>query len=147
MGVITASKAEKNQSQTAGMERTMDQALAPAMPGLYSIRQPSAELEFSSSSRAREDVGRFRQMAPARPAPQAGLELMPSSERLKPSAVDDPFTLLEEEKMGSPEFWLTEIEGMIEAGEDVEAARSLEAFRRKYPEYPVPEWQAKLNKN
>ncbi|MCG7985914.1 MAG: hypothetical protein JAZ20_05160 [Candidatus Thiodiazotropha weberae] len=46
----------------------------------------------------------------------------------------------------TPELWLTEIEALIEAGQDQAARRSLDAFMVTYPDYPLPKslqsWQS-----
>jgi hypothetical protein len=81
--------------------------------------------EAAASSRAMASAQRAPAAAAAKPAPQAGARL----DGLTISAVSPP----------SPEQWLLAIDDLKRQGKHEEAEKQLAEFRKRYPDYLIPE--------
>ncbi|ODB83106.1 hypothetical protein A3194_16585 [Candidatus Thiodiazotropha endoloripes] len=130
---------------------------APA-PQAESLSESDQSLQKPAKAPASRVIERQNR---AEPVPQADMAAPPLMEQRaktkfrqgtaeRKQLQEAPETMMRsidsEKTHSTPERWLTEIEALIESGQDQAARRSLSAFRASYPDYPLPKslqsWQS-----
>lgn len=101
-------------------------AHAPADPPPVAAAASSARDKAEAPMAAAQPEAKARSTPP--PAPQAGASALP----------ERGATTAERGESGDPEKWLREIERLRREGHDQAARESLEAFRKRYPDHPIP---------
>jgi Meckel syndrome type 1 protein len=125
-------------------------ALAPATPQAAEAQAPAAMMDKAENAASRPAPRAFPAPAPAAPQPQrstpepasaapvtappadAASAGAPTPALAAPAAKDRNATLY-------PEHWLAKIRQLLRDDQREEALRSLAAFRKRYPDYPLPD--------
>ena len=123
---------------------------APPSPGPASATQPPAPKPLADAAREAPEKAAGvlhrtpekprapRQASRAAPAPQA-TEALPSAERGEAPASGAEATAKLAQDVLAPEEWLARIARMRRDGRHAEADEAYAAFRRRYPEFRIPE--------
>lgn len=120
-------------------ERSADAANEPAAPASALAKKapgrvpepPAAPLARTPSQGAKSEVAETERQAPGKRAPLATSERLLTDDRIS--------ALINELKAAGPKEWLEEIETLRRQRRNDEADRLLAEFRRRFPDYPVPE--------
>ena len=122
----------------------------PASSGTLDL--PARDAFFEPSSREREPPASPRPVLPDAASPIASNNVPGAAlaERRSVQATDNAARDLLKtgpaQKDESPEAWLAHIAELRKQGRIKEAEESLAAFRKRYPDYPIPAAKAPINK-
>ena len=98
-----------------------------------------AKVEQHKPQESRDQAARD---APARAAPQAAPQAAPpqvAASRSEAARADRALGKISEQTLEPPEKWLERIAALRKEGKHEEADKALEEFRKRYPDYKIPE--------
>jgi len=102
----------------------------PSAPSAVEPAPPAVSTSPAVTERRTEEV------APKVLQRQEVMRAAPAAKPASPAA--DRAAASESRENLAPDEWLARIERLKREGRDAEAAASLEAFRKRYPDYPIP---------
>ncbi|MDH5220327.1 MAG: hypothetical protein OEW94_03745 [Betaproteobacteria bacterium] len=139
--VVLAPQVMKSPAPVAGPRGDARSATVPAAPGKPQVapeRAAAAPPALAEAKRERSDEAGRRVMQAAEPVGQASA---PAADRSAPatSVAGALSAAKPAEEADTPERWLERIAGLREQGRVREADESLAEFRRRHPDYRIPE--------
>jgi hypothetical protein len=121
------SPAARPEQDAAPATQATSRERAAATPPAGALEAPAAKAKRVAPS---------AEPAPAAAAPSPSPS--PSQEMRRDAQASPPVNAAREAAPRSPEAWLADIRALLQAGRGEEARAALQAFRRSYPDHPLP---------